>query len=578
MVKELVDDLVTSVCSSAPEESETTTQKPASNRRGQNRREQHSAIRKAQVIHDYEAGIGQDVIAAKYKINRSLVSKWNANKKKILECAASEYRKHLKIRPARKYNDLYKELLDEFKTARSKGHRVNFGWLWSKARIIYRRQKNDPNVTVRKHVITAFIKRNRVRMRTRQRNRRESKEAYRNDLMKWHGTTRERLVKTGKDDQYDPKWGRFVPKQRFNVDQSPLPFAVETKRTYEIIEKKQSKNHKVWISQPGSGLDKRQCTLQVCFRPTGEQPRIAVIFRGKGKLGDDEKKAWHQDVDVYFQQNAWADTEFSLKWVEKTLSPVVKNESRYALFCDNLTAQASDDFKKSVAETSSGIVWYGLPNATDLWQPVDAGYAELLKCFVNQEHTTWLDDEANADKWYGGKFTAKERRILITHWVGNAYQKLIGPAYDNFRWRMFQKTGCLITANGEEDNLIQPEGLENYKVPPPVEFIEPLSTNPEQPTAATIEEEPNDVQVIDDVEEVQDDEIEVESIPDNVEDRSEDDELIGRELKALYENGWYKGEIRYFNSRIGKYKVRFSDGDEDFVGIEEIDGVEIVLL
>ena len=65
---------------------------------------------------------------------RSLVSKSNANKKKILECAASEYKKHLKIRPARKYNDLYKELLVEFKTARSKGHRVNFGWLWSKAR------------------------------------------------------------------------------------------------------------------------------------------------------------------------------------------------------------------------------------------------------------------------------------------------------------------------------------------------------------------------------------------------------------------------------------------------------------
>jgi len=70
---------------------------------------------------------------------------------------------------------------------------------------------------------------------------------------------------------------------------------------------------------------------------------------------------------------------FPLKWVEKTLSPVVKKESRYALFCDNLTAQVTDEFKKSVAQTSSGIVWYGLPNATDLWQPVDAGYAELQK-------------------------------------------------------------------------------------------------------------------------------------------------------------------------------------------------------
>jgi len=172
---------------------------------------------------------------------------------------------------------------------------------------------------------------------------------------------------------------------------------------------------------------------------------------------------------------------------------------------------------------------------------------------------------------------AKERRILITHWAGNAYQKLIGPAYDSFRWRLFQKSGCLITANGEDDDKIQPEGLDNYKVPPPAEFIEPLSANPEQLNVVSVEE-PSDIQIIDDVQEVEDAEIAVESIEDNPEDRSEDDELIGREIKALYENDWYKGEIRYFNSRIGKYKVRFNDGDEDFVGIDEIDGVEVVLL
>ena len=77
-------------------------------------------------------------------------------------------------------------------------------------------------------------------------------------------------------------------------------------------------------------------------------------------------------MDVYFQDNAWADTEFSLNWLKRTLSPIVENESRYVLFCDNLTAQLSDPFKNSVSSTS-GIVWYGLPNTTDLWQPVDAG-------------------------------------------------------------------------------------------------------------------------------------------------------------------------------------------------------------
>ena len=56
-------------------------------------------------------------------------------------------------------------------------------------------------------------------------------------------------------------------------------------------------SEKVWIAQPGSGLDKRQCTLQIMKRAEGEQPRLAIIFRGKGKrISDDEKLAWHPDV------------------------------------------------------------------------------------------------------------------------------------------------------------------------------------------------------------------------------------------------------------------------------------------
>ena len=110
-----------------------------------------------------------------------------------------------------------------------------------------------------------------------------------------------------------------MPTQRFNVDQSPLPFVINVKRTYEQIEKNHAEKN--WIAQPGSGLDKRQCTLQIITRAEGEQPRIAIIFRGKGKqIRQEEKNAWHQDVDVYWQTNAWADTEVSLNWAKETLS------------------------------------------------------------------------------------------------------------------------------------------------------------------------------------------------------------------------------------------------------------------
>ena len=120
------------------------------------------------------------------------------------------------------------------------------------------------------------------------------------------------------------------------------PFAVNVKKTYEMTEPGNLENRycKVWISEPGSGLDKRQCTLQVCFRPTGKQLGLAAIFRGTGKRNTEAKKAaWDLNVDVYIQENAGADTAFSVDWVNRTLALAVNDTGRFALFCDNVFAQ-----------------------------------------------------------------------------------------------------------------------------------------------------------------------------------------------------------------------------------------------
>ena len=221
-------------------------------------------------------------------------------------------------------------------------------------------------------------------MRCPQSNRKQRKEFFREDLRKWHGLTRERLIRTGCNDGYDDKWGRFVPNQRYNVDQSPHPFVVDVKRTYEQIEYKHTE--KIWIAQPGLGLDKRQCTLQIVTRAEEEQPRIAIIFRSQGKrISLDEKVVWYQDVDVYGQCNAWADTKVSLEWVKGTLSKSVQGLDQFTLFFDNLKSQESDEFKSAVAALN-GMTWFGLRNATDLWLVVDAGMAQVLKVLIGQAH------------------------------------------------------------------------------------------------------------------------------------------------------------------------------------------------
>ncbi len=103
----------------------------------------------------------------------------------------------------------------------------------------------------------------------------------------------------------------------------PLPFVVEQEKTYDALGTKQ-----VWVFQPSSGLDKRQATLQLCIRASGEQNiKPGVVFRGKGNVTNEEKRQYDSDVHVYFQNYAWMDTELNMQWLHRTLIPEMENKS-----------------------------------------------------------------------------------------------------------------------------------------------------------------------------------------------------------------------------------------------------------
>ena len=118
---------------------------------------------------------------------------------------------------------------------------------------------------------------------------------------------------------------------------------------------------------------------------------------------------------------------------------------------------------------------YLLKNTTDITQPIDAGYAQTLKLKIIHAQERWLEDEQNADKWFNmeQKFSVKEKHIFIIHWIGEAYEDLLKSDFDGYRWSLFEKTGCLMTADGSEDEIISTEGLVEYKVPPPMALLDP---------------------------------------------------------------------------------------------------------
>ena len=142
-------------------------------------------------------------------MSQSLISRWLKNKENISDAAAEKKKKLFKKqRKPEKCLKLYRELFQQLKAILE-------------------------TVVIQKHVISIFLSRYRVGMRARQRNKKERKpkKTYRDVLIKWHSVIRECFICTGgNSDSGDPKWGPFLPSQKFNLDQSPMFFVIDSKK------------------------------------------------------------------------------------------------------------------------------------------------------------------------------------------------------------------------------------------------------------------------------------------------------------------------------------------------------------
>ena len=59
----------------------------------------------------------------------------------------------------------------------------------------------------------------------------------------------------------------------------------------------------------------------------------------------------------------------------------MENKQNYILFCDNLEGQTALPFQEEVRKRG-GMVWFGVKNTTDFWQPVDAWTEKKIKVLV----------------------------------------------------------------------------------------------------------------------------------------------------------------------------------------------------
>ena len=327
-------------------------------------RNSYSYLKKAEILDKWfnekakDSKLSMSIFAESVEIDKTIISRWIANQETIFQKASDDKVCLMKKgRPSTKHQKTFQKLYPEFLELRKRGKKISFLWFWVKGKKIAN-EIGAPIFT--KSAVQVFIKKYNLKVKRVQRKKQFDKAIYHQAMQQWLLKYREGIIKSESPDENhsnDPKWGRFFPHQRWNVDQVPLPFAIDMKTTYE---RPLDKNEKVWVGIPGSGLDKRQATLQLCTSPEGDL-RAEIIFRGGGKrISKIEKQSYHKSVDIFWQANAWADTAVSCEWVEKSLKPAIPKGEEFILLCDNLTAQVSDEFKQAVHDIK-GIIIYGIP-------------------------------------------------------------------------------------------------------------------------------------------------------------------------------------------------------------------------
>lgn len=142
--------------------------------------------------------------------------------------------------------------------------------------------------------------------------------------------------------------------------------------------------------------------LQLWIRAEGWQTvKPAIIFRGKGNVStSDKRENYDLDVDVYFQANAWMDTDVNMKWTKHTLKNGLGDDpAEVLLFADNVGFHQAQEFHAACRELNT-IVYLLPDNHTDKVQPVNAGLWRMIKQEIREAMQKWIEKEENLEMWH----------------------------------------------------------------------------------------------------------------------------------------------------------------------------------
>ena len=169
--------------------------------------------------------------------------------------------------------------------------------------------------------------------------------------------------------------GVYQTKDIANMDQTPLPFELDDGKTYA-----DKGSSEVWCVSGSSGLDKRQCTVQLTIFVGVPRVRPLVIFHGKGlRITRKEQEAWNCRVQLAFEPKAWCDESMMIKWIWEQwgnicINPPTTGSTEKILVADGVKALLKKKNTKLVNVA---------PGCTSRVQPLDVSFNKPLRMLLD---------------------------------------------------------------------------------------------------------------------------------------------------------------------------------------------------
>ena len=203
------------------------------------------------------------------------------------------------------------------------------------------------------------------------------------------------------------------------MDQTPIPYTFNSKRTLEMVGKKTVHIRK-------STNDTKRATLALTVTASGKMIRPMLIFKGtaNGRIVKRDMPGWDNTFLYACQPNAWMDKRCMLLWVDLCLKPHVATIPAGIIpiiFLDSYRCHMMASVVDAIQEL--GVEVEHIPGGcTCLCQPVDVGINKPFKKPIRDLWQTWMMGDMSQ-----GTTTvtvSAPTRELICDWCIDAYKQM----------------------------------------------------------------------------------------------------------------------------------------------------------